>query len=145
MDKEFKTIYAGKEISIKIPEANLTNIVAAHTAPLLKNPEEKLKKLLENPIGGKKLVDLVKAGDKVTLISSEYNRMPFTWILAPVVIDLLKKEGVKEKPKDIRVSEKILKVQLNAYIARNFLDNEGFFPIIREIDNTLERGLETLK
>jgi len=55
------------------------------------------------------------------------------------------KEGVKEKPKDIRVSEKILKVQLNAYISRNFLDNEGFFPIIREIDNTLERGLETLK
>jgi carboxyl-terminal processing protease len=55
------------------------------------------------------------------------------------------KEGIKEDPRDIRMSEKILKVQLNAYIARNFLDNEGFFPIIQEIDNTFNRALETLK
>ena len=55
------------------------------------------------------------------------------------------KEGIKEDPRDIRMSEKILKVQLNAYIARNFLDNEGFFPIIQEIDNTFNRALEILK
>jgi carboxyl-terminal processing protease len=55
------------------------------------------------------------------------------------------KAGVKEKPKEIRVSEKILKVQLNAYITRNFLDNDGFFPIIQEIDNTLTRAVETLR
>jgi len=97
MDKELKTIYAGKETIIKIPEANIMNVVSTHTAPILHNPEEKLKKLLENPIGGKKLVDIVKPGDKVALVSSEYTRMPFTWILAPVVVDLLKKEGVKEK------------------------------------------------
>jgi carboxyl-terminal processing protease len=54
------------------------------------------------------------------------------------------KEGVKENSRDIRISEKILKVQLNAYIARNFLDNEGFFPIIQEIDNTFKQALETL-
>ncbi len=55
------------------------------------------------------------------------------------------KEGVKENPREIRVSEKILRVQLNAYIARNFLDNEGFYPIIEEIDNTLEKAVEVLK
>jgi carboxyl-terminal processing protease len=52
------------------------------------------------------------------------------------------KEGVKESPREIKTSEKILKVQLHAYIARNFLDNDGFFPIIQEIDNTL---LTTIK
>lgn len=55
------------------------------------------------------------------------------------------KEGVKENPREIRVSEKILRVQLNAYIARNFLDNDGFYPIIEEIDNTLEKAVEQLK
>jgi carboxyl-terminal processing protease len=55
------------------------------------------------------------------------------------------REGVKERPKDIKVSEKILRVQLNAYIARNFLDNEGFFPIIQELDNTLTRALDTFQ
>jgi carboxyl-terminal processing protease len=52
-------------------------------------------------------------------------------------------EGVKEVPKDIKTSEKLLRVQLNAYIARNFLDNDGFFPIIQEIDNTLIRAMST--
>jgi len=55
------------------------------------------------------------------------------------------KQGVKEKPKDIRISGKILKIQLDAYIARNFLDSDGFFPIIQEIDNTLEKTVETLE
>jgi|WetSurSiteA1Bulk_404760.scaffolds.fasta_scaffold10187_3 carboxyl-terminal processing protease len=54
------------------------------------------------------------------------------------------KEGIKEVPRDIRTSEKILKVQLYAFIARNFLDNDGFFPIIQEIDNTLLKAVETL-
>jgi len=51
------------------------------------------------------------------------------------------REGVKEIPRDIRTSEKILKTQLNAYIARNFIDNEGFFPIIQDIDNTLLKAI----
>ena len=54
------------------------------------------------------------------------------------------KEGVKEVPRDIKTAEKILKVQLYASIARNFLDNEGFFPIIQDIDNTLLKAVETL-
>jgi carboxyl-terminal processing protease len=54
------------------------------------------------------------------------------------------KEGVREVPHDIKTSEKILKVQLYAYIARNFLDNDGFYPIIQEIDNTLLKAVDTL-
>jgi carboxyl-terminal processing protease len=54
------------------------------------------------------------------------------------------KEGVKEVPRDIKTSQKILKVQLYAYIARNFLDNDGFYPIIQDIDNTLLKAVETL-
>jgi len=54
------------------------------------------------------------------------------------------KEGIKEVPLDIKTSEKILKVQLYAYIARNFLDNDGFFPIIQDIDNTLLKAIEEL-
>jgi carboxyl-terminal processing protease len=53
------------------------------------------------------------------------------------------KEGVKERPRDIKTSEKIIRVQLNAYIARNFLDNDGFYPIIQDIDKTLLKAVET--
>jgi carboxyl-terminal processing protease len=54
------------------------------------------------------------------------------------------KEGVKEVPKEIRKSERILRVQLYAYIARNFLDNDGFFPIIQGIDHILLKAIDTL-
>ena len=55
------------------------------------------------------------------------------------------KNGVRENPADIRVSGSLLKTQLMAYIARNFLDNAGFYPIIQDIDNTLQKAIEVLE
>jgi len=59
-------------------------------------------------------------------------------------ISFASSEGVKEVPADIRTSGNILKVQLYAYIARNFLDSEGFYPIIQNLDNTLIITIDTL-
>jgi carboxyl-terminal processing protease len=42
-------------------------------------------------------------------------------------------------------SRLIIRTQLKAYIARNFLDNDGFYPIIQSIDNTLNKAIEVLK
>jgi carboxyl-terminal processing protease len=53
-------------------------------------------------------------------------------------------EGIREVPRDIRTSGKILQVQLYAFIARNFLDNDGFYPILQDIDNTLLKAVDTL-
>jgi carboxyl-terminal processing protease len=55
------------------------------------------------------------------------------------------REGVKERASDLKISEELLKIQLMAYIARNFLDNYGFYPIIQDIDNTLLKALEVLE
>lgn len=52
--------------------------------------------------------------------------------------------GVKKDIEDIIISERIILTQLKAYIARNILDNAGFYPIIQEIDNTLIKGVEIL-
>lgn len=51
-------------------------------------------------------------------------------------------KGVKRVPDEIKVSEDIIKTQIKAFIARNLIDNEGYYPIIMHIDNTL---LEALK
>jgi carboxyl-terminal processing protease len=53
-------------------------------------------------------------------------------------------EGVREVSREIRTSEKIIRVQLYAFIARNFLEDDGFYPIIQDIDNTLLKAVETL-
>lgn len=51
--------------------------------------------------------------------------------------------GNKVKPdtEGIKISGDIIKTQLKAYIARNILDDEGFYPIWEEIDTTLKYAI----
>ena len=47
------------------------------------------------------------------------------------------KKGIKPDLKGLKKSRKIIEIQLKANIARDIIDNIGFYPIIRELDKTL--------
>ncbi|WP_421921225.1 S41 family peptidase [Marinifilum sp.] len=47
------------------------------------------------------------------------------------------KKGVKPDSKGLRQSRKVIETQLKAYIARDLIDDIGFYPIIRDLDKTL--------
>ncbi len=51
-------------------------------------------------------------------------------------------KGVKRDAEGLSVSGKIIGTQMKAYIARNILGEEGFYPIIKQIDKTLIRAIE---
>jgi carboxyl-terminal processing protease len=53
--------------------------------------------------------------------------------------------GVKKDPAGLKESGRIIQTQLKAYIARNILDNKGFYPIWTEIDTTLKIAIDFLK
>lgn len=62
--------------------------------------------------------------------------------------DILKKfitfaeqNGVKASSNDIKISGETIEVQIKALIARNIFDNDGFYPVIKEIDKTLLEAL----
>ena len=59
-------------------------------------------------------------------------------------VDYAVSNGVKKNVEEIIISEKIILTQLKAYIARNIIDNPGYYPIIQEIDITLQKGIEIL-
>lgn len=52
------------------------------------------------------------------------------------------KHGVKRNYQDLKVSSELLQSQLEAYIARNFFDNDGFYPIINSTDNSIQKAIE---
>ena len=52
--------------------------------------------------------------------------------------------GVKVDPEGLRISGKIIHTQIKAYIARNILDNKGFYPIWEQIDTTLRYAIHYL-
>lgn len=59
-------------------------------------------------------------------------------------VEFAELNGVKKDIEEIILSEKIILTQLKAYIARNIIDNPGYYPIIQDIDLTLQKGIEIL-
>jgi len=55
------------------------------------------------------------------------------------------KKGIKSNPTDLKTSSKIIDNQVKAYIARNIIGEEGFYPIIKNIDKTLLEAIEKTK
>jgi carboxyl-terminal processing protease len=64
--------------------------------------------------------------------------------LLPEFIAYAKENGLEPDRKDITTSELLLLKTIKAYIARNIIDNEGFYPIISDIDHTLKVAIDTL-
>ncbi len=54
-------------------------------------------------------------------------------------------KGVISNTHDLKLSKKVINTQLKAYIARNIIDNEGYFPIIRTIDDDLQKAVEIIQ
>jgi carboxyl-terminal processing protease len=55
------------------------------------------------------------------------------------------KNGLKGTSKQVNLVKNLLKTELLAYIARNLLDNEGFYPIISKVDKTLQKAVTELE
>lgn len=64
--------------------------------------------------------------------------------LLPQFIKYAAANGIVEDRDGLRISGKIIHVQLEAYIARNILDNKGFYPIWENIDTTLKYAITWL-
>jgi carboxyl-terminal processing protease len=57
-------------------------------------------------------------------------------------VEYASEKGIKKDKEGIKVSGKIINTQIKAYIARNIIGEEGFYPIIKQIDKTLLRAIE---
>ncbi|WP_289053619.1 S41 family peptidase [Carboxylicivirga marina] len=53
-----------------------------------------------------------------------------------------KDKGVEYKRDEYQTSKQLIEVELKAYIARNMIDNEGFYPIIQQLDDVLIKAIE---
>lgn len=60
-------------------------------------------------------------------------------------VDYADKKGVKPNPANLKTSSTILECQIKAYIARNILGEQGFYPIIKNIDKTLLEAINKSK
>ena len=64
--------------------------------------------------------------------------------LMPQFVQYARDKGVDPDYDDIRISELVLLKTIKAYVARNIIDNAGFYPIIADIDQTLKVAIDTI-
>ncbi|MDR0995159.1 MAG: S41 family peptidase, partial [Tannerella sp.] len=59
--------------------------------------------------------------------------------------DFAEKQGVKKRPALIKISSQLIRNYLEAYIARNFLDEGGFYPILFKDDPVVLRAVSIIQ
>jgi carboxyl-terminal processing protease len=57
-------------------------------------------------------------------------------------VNYVAEKGIPRDANGLKVSGEIINTQLKAYIARNIMGEEGFYPIIKKIDKTLLKAIE---
>lgn len=60
-------------------------------------------------------------------------------------IRFAEQNGVKRDNEGLKLSGEVIYIQLKAYIARNILDNKGFYPIWKGLDTTLKYAIDYLE
>ena len=53
-----------------------------------------------------------------------------------------KDKGVSFNKDQYQISKSLIRQEVKAYIARNIIDNEGFYPMIHEVDETFIKALD---
>ena len=54
-------------------------------------------------------------------------------------------KGISTDSEGLKISGRIIHTQIKAYIARNIMDNKGFYPIWENIDTTLKYAIDYLE
>lgn len=57
-------------------------------------------------------------------------------------ISFAEKKGISPNPEELKKSENLISTLLVAQISRNIFDDEGFYPIIQEVDETILKAIE---
>ncbi len=79
--------------------------------------------------------------DKVEALLNHLNKAS----LLNGLLAFAREKGIAYNDKDFRRSQQYIEVELKAYIARNILDNAGFYPVFHQIDEVLKVAVSEIK
>ena len=94
---KFELKYGKGHVEFEIEEKNYMGSLLPNEIDFELKGEAEVKRALENPIGTKRLKDIVKSGERIVIVTSDITRpMPSKEVL-PAVINELKLADVQEK------------------------------------------------
>src|ERR1019366_9314266 len=96
--------YVNRTLEVEVPERNLVFDESPRNAPPASDFDGMLRTALSRPIGSPPLCDLIKAGQKVIIISDDNTRVTPTKRIIPVLLDFLNQGGVPDRDIQIIIS-----------------------------------------
>jgi carboxyl-terminal processing protease len=65
--------------------------------------------------------------------------------LVAELADYAEAKGIRKRPTLIQISHKLMETAIHAYIARNFFDSAGFYPIFQKDDTTILQAVRVIR
>ena len=84
---------------VEVPDKNLIGVLRAKSAPAISSEEEEVRRALREPIGAPRLGEIVHAGEKIAVVTSDLTRPMPTRKVMPALLDELYAAGIR--PEDI--------------------------------------------
>jgi lactate racemase len=120
-------------MKVEIDDKNLLGVLHANEVEIDLMGEEEVARALKNPIGSKRLGEIVKAGEKIAIITSDITRPMPSKIVLPYVLEELNNAGVKDD--DITVVFALGSHRKHTEDEKKYLVGEEIYNRIRCIDS----------
>jgi len=82
--------------TVEVPQENLLAVLQANEMDHPRRGQEAVRYALDNPIGTPRLGELVKAGQKIAIVTSDISRPMPTYQVLPLVLEELNRAGVPD-------------------------------------------------
>ena len=86
--------------NVRVPDEAVLDVLEPNEVPVGLTGQAEVRRALAEPIGTPRLREIVRAGEKVAIVTSDITRPMPTWVVLPPVLEELYGAGVG--PEDIR-------------------------------------------
>ena len=88
--------YGKTEICARIPTRNYLGNIEPKEKEGLKDPKAEVARALNEPIGSKRLSELIKPGNKIAVVVNDHTRSTPTHLIIPPLLEELNKAGIAD-------------------------------------------------
>ena len=128
--------YGYDSMTLDIPDENYMGILNPKDTKELENPTLEVKKALANPIGSRRLKELVLPKSKIVILVSDVSRPCPSYILLPPIIKELKEAGIRNDQITIMFGLGVHRKHTEEEKKR--LVGEGIYDQVKCIDHDIE-------
>ena len=89
--------YGKSEVCVRVPTRNFLGSIEPKEKPGAQDPQAEIQRALKEPLGSKKLGEIVKPESKVAIVVDDVTRPAPSQLMVPPVLDELNAAGVKDE------------------------------------------------